>query len=105
MKKILITLSLLFIPGLVLAQSNFDNIGQLIAAIIELLLGLGGVIALIGLIIGGYKYMAAAGNPEAAGAAKQSITYSIIGLIVVLLSVIFVRFLLTQLGVDPSVFL
>ncbi len=104
MKKIFI-ISLLLVPSLALAQSNFDNIGELIATIIELLIGLGGVAALIGLIIGGYKYIAAGGNPEAAESAKQSITFSIVGLVVILLSVLFINFLLNQLGVDASVFL
>jgi hypothetical protein len=98
MKKILTILSLSLVPNLVFAQA-FNNIGELLVAVIELLLGLGGVVAMIGIIVGGYKYIASGGNPEMAEQGKAALLYSIIGLVVILISVIFVRFLMAQLGV------
>lgn len=90
---------LVLLPNITFAQ-NFENIGQLLVAFIELLLGLGGVAALFGIIIGGYKYIASAGNPEMAEQGKSALLYSIVGLVVILISVIFVRFLMVQLGVE-----
>jgi NADH:ubiquinone oxidoreductase subunit 6 (subunit J) len=77
----------------------FSSIGQFFAEIINILLKLGAVAALVGLVVGGYKYITSSGNPEAADIAKKAITFSILGFLVILLAVVFVRFLMEQLGV------
>ncbi len=104
MFKNIVISSIVLLPNLAFAQA-FNNIGDLLVAIIELLLGLGGVVAMIGIIVGGYKYIASGGNPEMAEQGKAALLYSVIGLVVILISVIFVRFLMTQLGVtDLEIF-
>ena len=94
---------LILLPTVVQAKT-FENIGELLADIIKIMFSIGGLLALIGLIVGGYKYITSSGNPEAAGQAKLTIVYSIVGLVVILIAVIFVRFLLGRLGVDLNQF-
>ncbi len=75
------------------------SLGGVVSSIIELFFALAGVVALFYLILGGYNYISAAGNPEAAEGAKATITNAIIGLIVVLISYLAISFLLQRLGV------
>ncbi|OGE80492.1 MAG: hypothetical protein A2660_01370 [Candidatus Doudnabacteria bacterium RIFCSPHIGHO2_01_FULL_45_18] len=58
--------------------------------IIQLLLAFAGIVAVLYLIIGGFRYITAAGNEETAEQAKKTIQNSIIGLIVILLSYVIV---------------
>ena len=80
-------------------EFQFQSVGAFLAMVINVLLGFGAVAALVGLIIGGYKYIASSGNPEATDIAKKTISFSVIGLLVILLAVVFIRFLMGRLGV------
>ena len=51
--------------------------------IIRILLILASVVAIIYLIIGGYTYVTAGGNADAAGAAKNTVLNALIGLIII----------------------
>lgn len=60
-------------------------------AIIDVLLLVAGVIAVLFLIIGGFRYITAHGNEEQAEGAKKTILHAIIGLIVIILSFVIVQ--------------
>lgn len=70
--------------------------GEFVKKIYEVVLGLAGGIALIMIILSGYKYMASQGNPEAIKAATEGLTSSVIGL----LFIIFAFVILQIIGVD-----
>ena len=53
---------------------------------VEAVLFLAGIILFIMLILGGFKYLTSAGNPENAAAAQKTITYAIIGIVIVALA-------------------
>jgi len=98
--------SLLFTAP-VLAQGIFPNppegvptspLRDMITKISSIALTLIGVIAVLVLIIGGFQYITAAGNPEAVGKAKGTIMYAIIGIIVALLSYTIIYFILKQIS-------
>ncbi len=100
---------LILFPVFVKAQSAcatqpFPHIGFLLACVIEKMLEFAAVIALIGLIIGGYKYMAAGGDFESVEMGKKAMSYAIIGLIIIVLSVVAVRFLMERMGVTNFAF-
>lgn len=59
-----------------------------------------GTVALIFLIISGYKYMSSGGDPKQIEGAKQTFVYSIIGLLVVLFSVFILTIVSKITGVD-----
>jgi len=63
--------------------------------IISILLASAGGIALLFLIIGGLRYMASGGDEKAITAAKSAITYSVLGLIVILGAIFGVNLILT----------
>ena len=65
----------------------------LLSSIINWILGLVGTIAVLMLIWGGFSYLTSAGNSEVTKKAKQTITYSIIGIIIIALSYTLVNFI------------
>lgn len=75
------------------ATSSIDNT---ITGVINLLSVVIGVIAVIMLILGGFKYVTSAGNEQAVAGAKRTLLYAIIGLIVVALSQVIARFVLNN---------
>lgn len=67
------------------------NLGELITVILDLLLVASASIAVVFLIVGGYRYVVAHGNEEATEAAKKTITSSIVGLVIIAMSYAIVR--------------
>lgn len=55
-----------------------------------------GILAVIMLIVGGFRYITSAGNPEATKGAKNTILYALIGLIIVALAQVIVNFVLNK---------
>lgn len=58
----------------------------LILGIINLLLGITGLLAVLFVIIGGLRYITAHGNEEQAEGAKKTLLHAVIGLVVVIMS-------------------
>ncbi|MFH0856646.1 MAG: hypothetical protein V1860_01980 [bacterium] len=67
------------------------------AAIINILLGFLGIIAVIIILIGGFKWMTAGGNEDQVGEAKKWIFSGIIGLLIILASYALADFAIKQL--------
>jgi hypothetical protein len=61
--------------------------------IVNFLLVLAGSLAVIFLIVGGIRYIISSGSPDGIEKAKKTITYAIIGIIVIILSYIIVAIL------------
>lgn len=72
------------------------TLNETIASIINLLSVIAGVLAVIFIIIAGLKYITSAGKQESVASAKKTLVYAVIGLIVVALSQILVRFVLSN---------
>jgi hypothetical protein len=70
---------------------NDTSISGFIIRIINIALTVAGLIAVLFLIIGGFRYITSAGNEEVAESAKKIITNSIIGIIIIILSFVIVR--------------
>lgn len=67
-------------------DANTDDLPEQIKTITNVLLFVLGAIAVIMLIIGGIKYTTSNGDPQAVKSAKDTILYSVIGIIVAILS-------------------
>ncbi len=67
-----------------------------IKTIINLLSIAGGVIAVIFIIIGGLKYISSGGKQESITSAKNTILYAVIGLVIIALAQVIVRFVLSN---------
>lgn len=79
----------------------FENDG-IFKVIINALLFLIGIVSVIMLIIGGFKYTTSNGSQEAVSSAKNTIMYAIIGIVVAVLAFAIVNWVLTSLGAKNS---
>ncbi len=68
------------------ATGGEGSIRLLVLRIINFFLGFLGILAVIMVIYGGVTYVTAAGSDESIGNAKKIILYSLVGIIVILLS-------------------
>ena len=68
-----------------------------IMAIINVLLGFLGIIAIVIILYGGFVWLTSAGNEEKVGQAKKIISAGIIGLVIIFVSYAIASFVITQL--------
>jgi len=68
------------------------------AQVINIILGFLGIVAVVIILLGGFKWMTAGGNEDKVGEAKKLIMAGIIGLIIILASFAIASFVLTQLS-------
>lgn len=81
--------------GLNEGQTN-QKLNNIIHTVINLLSVIVGVVAVIMIIIGGLRYITSGGSDTSVTGAKNTILYAIIGLIIVALAQIMVRFVLSK---------
>lgn len=74
-----------------------SKINSLVKTVVNLLSAVVGIVAVIMIIVGGFRYVTSGGNDTSVTAAKNTILYAIIGLVVVALAQIIVRFTLSKL--------
>lgn len=72
--------------------------------IVTVVLGFGGVVLFIMLLMGGFKFITAGGDPKAIEGAKKTLTYAIGGIVLIALSFLILRFISTFTGVDVTQF-
>ena len=100
MKKRILSLLVVFALGMMMAGSAMaqldvtNNMGdvplgpndpvQIITQIITIVLAFLGLIAVIIILLGGFKWMTAGGNEDKVGEAKKMMTQGLIGLIIIL---------------------
>jgi hypothetical protein len=73
-----------------------SSVSSLIRTVINILSIIVGVVAVIMIIIGGFRYITSGGKQESVTGAKNTILYAVIGLVIVALAQIIVRFVLTK---------
>lgn len=74
------------------------EIRDVAARVINTLLGILGIVALIIILIGGFRWMTAGGNEENIGAAKKTIAAGLIGLIIIFFAYAIVMFVFNVVG-------
>ncbi len=72
-------------------SSTTTTASSLIINVINILLGVAFLVAVLFLIIGGFRYIASAGNEEAAEKGRNTIINALIGIVVIILSYVIVR--------------
>jgi len=75
---------------------NDKSLNRLIAQIVNILSIIVGVVAVIMMIYGGFRYITSGGDSGKVGDAKNTILYAIIGLIIVALAQFIVKFILEK---------
>lgn len=73
-----------------------DKLNSVIRTIIDLFSVIVGIVAVVMIIVGGVKYITSGGASDKVTSAKSTILYAVIGLIVVALAQIIVRFVLSK---------
>jgi len=111
-KGLIITLALVFfaltvMPALAQLETGiqygtFTGLGtkdlrEGVMAIVRVLLGFLGIIAIVIILYGGFVWLTSAGNEEKVGQAKKIITAGIIGLIIIFVSYAIAEFVISEL--------
>ncbi len=93
-------------PGCVIQNGvpTISCLGFVFANVVRTLLGLAGLGFFILLLVGGFKYITAGGDPKAIDSAQKTLTYAVIGLVVILLSFLILVLIRTITGVDVTQF-
>jgi len=77
--------------------------GNILGQIINFLLVWAAAIALLFIILGGFRYIFSMGNPEGVEKARNTVLYAILGLILIFVAYLIVAYLLSDLlGVKPA---
>ena len=76
--------------------SSQSQIDKIITQIVNILSVIVGVVAVIFMILGGAKYITSAGDAGKVTSGKNSVIYALVGLLVVALSQVIVRFVLNK---------
>lgn len=74
-----------------------EDVRNTVARIIRVAMGLLGIVAVVIILIGGFKWMTAGGNEEAVGEAKKWIFAGVIGLAIILSAYALATFIINQL--------
>lgn len=72
--------------------------------VVAVVLAIAGIVLFIMLIIGGFKYMSAGADQQKTQAARQTLTYAIIGLVVIVSAFLILRLIENLTGVPITTF-
>jgi type IV secretory pathway VirB2 component (pilin) len=73
-----------------------SDVNNVITTIINLLSGVVGVVAVIMIVVAGFKYITSSGDSTKLTSAKNTLLYALIGLVIVALAQAIVRFVLVK---------
>ena len=79
-------------------QEEITGIFCVIANLIDKLFAVAAFVALMFFVCGGLQYMASGGDPKALTVAKATISYSILGLFIILGAILIINTILVNLG-------
>lgn len=95
------------LPAVVLANGDYDpepakieDLGLIIQKILNITIRMAGIAAFIMIIVGGFQYLTAGGDPKRTQAAGQTITYAIFGLVAVIAAWFIMLFIENITGVN-----
>ncbi len=75
-----------------------SNVNNLLTTVINIFSVAIGFIAVIMIIISGLRYVTSAGDSNATSGAKNTLLYAVVGLVIVVLAQVIVRFVLSKTG-------
>lgn len=83
-------------------SSGGTDLGQTAKNAVKILSIIVGIVAVIMIILGGFKYITSGGDATKVASAKNTIFYAVIGLVIVALAQLIVRFVLTKATTGDS---
>ncbi|MSU76399.1 hypothetical protein EXS54_02945 [Patescibacteria group bacterium] len=79
-----------------------DNLGNVLFNVVNALLLFAGAVAVLFLIIGGFRYVVSTGNETQVAGAKNTILYAVLGLIIIFIAFVLVTLVQSYLGVNAK---
>jgi len=79
------------------ATGGQNTFKELAMRILNALLGIAGIVAVLFMIIGGFQYIVSRGNEEQAEAGKRTVSYAVLGVVIIVLSYVIVNVISTEL--------
>jgi len=73
--------------------AKVSDLNNIVGNVISVLAPIGGFLALIFLIVGGFRYITAQGDPKASASARSTITWAILGLVFLILAWLILQFI------------
>lgn len=83
---------------------TLQNLEDVFANVIKIVLGIAGITFFILLLSSGFKFITSGGDPKALEGAKKTLTYAIGGLILIIASYLILLLIKEITGVDVTVF-
>ncbi len=83
---------------------SLQNLEDVFANVIKIVLGIAGITFFILLLSSGFKFITSGGDPKALEGAKKTLTYAIGGLIIIILSYLILLLIEEITGVDVTIF-
>lgn len=83
---------------------NYQSLGDLLSKVLPTVFSIAAVGVLFYLVIGGFKYLISGGNKESVSSAREMITHSIIGLLILLMVFLVMQFIPQFFGFEFSIF-
>src|SRR5205807_5947819 len=80
--------------------SDIHQLPTLIIRIITFLIAIAGVVTVILIIIGGIRMILSVGDPKALQSARNAVTFAVIGLVIILISVTIITIIGNLLGIS-----
>jgi TRAP-type C4-dicarboxylate transport system permease small subunit len=77
-----------------LNTTGYSDLIEMVQGSLNLIIALTALIAVISLVYSGFQYILSAGDEDKAGKAQKNITYTLVGLVVVFISPLVIRFVL-----------
>lgn len=84
--------------------AQLSNLQDVFSRVIEVALSFAGIVLFIMLIVGGFKYITAGGDPKGIEGAKKTLTYAIAGIVLIALSFLILRFIEVFTGAPVTQF-
>lgn len=82
----------------------YENVGQIVTTLIPNALFVAGILLFALLVMSGFSYMTSGGDDKALAKAKKTMTYALMGFLIVFGSGFIIRILETILGIPDMLF-
>ena len=89
--KLAFSIKEVFPPAQITGYGEASGVGVLASDIILILTGVAGIVAIIFIIIGGFKFLTSSGDEKKLASATGTLNYAIIGLAVVILAFVIIK--------------
>jgi hypothetical protein len=84
------------------AEASEGAVSGTVQKVINLLSLVVGIVAVIMIIVGGLKYITSSGDSSNVGSAKNTILFAVVGLVIVLMAQVIVRFVINRVDATKT---